>query len=216
MRAFLLLFFTLNFSLIFACKCNGEPNIKTSFQNADFVFIGEIYDFVEVPAGYNRFQNILSKVKIDKILKSDESDEYYTKDATIFGSPLHSCDVLFDQSGKFLIFAYYETDTGLLYSNQCFVRKKYSELTKDELKELEKLSSEYKDFLKVENSNSNKGEILILDEKTPNRKINELKKEIQQKENKNSNYKLIIYGLTFLIILLITLFTIKMKRKNCS
>ena len=214
MRAFLLLFFILNFSLLFACKCNGEPNLKTSFQNAEFVFSGEIYDFVEVPTGYKNFQNILSKVKIDKIFKSDDSDEYYTKIATIFGSPLQSCDVLFNEKGKFLIFAYYETDTGLLYSDQCFIKKKYSDLTNEELQELEKLSLDYKELLKIENAKTN-SELIILDEETPSRKINELKKEIKEIENKSSNYKLVIHTLLFLIVALITFFVIKRKRKNC-
>ena len=68
---------------IFACKCNGEPTIKNSFKNADLVFIGEIYDVIEVPSGFKTHQNVLSKVKVEKIYKSVYADEFYKENPTL-------------------------------------------------------------------------------------------------------------------------------------
>lgn len=213
MKLILSLFLILNFSLLLACKCDGSPTLKTSFQNADFVFIGEIYDYVEVPNGFKTHQNVLSKVKIEKVFKSDSDDEFYTKDATIFGSPIHSCDVLFTKKGKFLIFAYYETDTGLLYSDQCFVQKEFDLLTKTELAELEDLSSEFKQKIQTENSKKSEPELIILDQNMPNREINNLKKDLLNEKANNSILKWGIYILSFVIFLLIA-FLIKKKNRR--
>ncbi|UKB80317.1 hypothetical protein [Chryseobacterium sp. MEBOG07] len=214
-RAFLL--FLLLFSLeILACKCNGEPTLKSSFENADFVFIGEVYDVTEVPSGFKTAQNILSKVKINKIYKSDYYDEFYAQSATLFGSPLHSCDVLFTEKGKYLIFAYDEKDTGLLYSSQCFIQKRLDQLSPKELKELESLSAEYKKLAERSNaSNHNKITDLVVDDfNQSDRKINEQKKEIATLIQQNSRYKIIIYISTFVIIMLLIALIILRKKQQ--
>ncbi|MGE8554766.1 MAG: hypothetical protein ACN6OB_12670 [Chryseobacterium jejuense] len=109
---------------IFACKCANEPTIKDSFENASLVFIGEVYDILEVPNGFKTSQNTLSKIKIDKVYKADLFDDFYNENATLFHSPIQSCHVPFMEKGKYLIFAYIDKSTGLLYSDQCFVQKK--------------------------------------------------------------------------------------------
>ncbi|MDR4893477.1 MULTISPECIES: hypothetical protein [unclassified Chryseobacterium] len=200
------LLFLLLFSLkVLACKCNGEPTLKSSFENADFVLIGEVYDISEVPSGFKTAQNILSKVKINKVYKSNDYGEFYQQTATLFGSPLHSCNVLFTQKGKYLIFAYEEKDTGLLLSDHCFVQKRLDELSSAELQELESLSSQYKKL--SENSDtSNHAELtdLIVDgSNQSDRKVNEQKKEISSLNQQNNKYKVIIYIATFVIIMLL-------------
>ena len=66
-----LLFLTVFFSMaVFGCKCN-EPTIRSSFESADFVFIGEVYDVnTTYKTGYWEVENSLARVKIDKIYKS--------------------------------------------------------------------------------------------------------------------------------------------------
>lgn len=206
MKSRFFLLFLIIFSLkIAACKCNGTPTLKSSFENADFVFIGEIYDITEVPSGFKTAQNILSKVKINKTYKSDSYDGFYTHNATLFGSPLHSCDVLFTQKGKYLIFAYDEKDTGFLYSDQYFIQKKLDELSPEELKELESLSSQYKK-LSEKSDTSNHAELtdLIVDDfNQSDRKVSEQKIEISSLNQQNNRYKVIIYIATFVIIMLL-------------
>ncbi|MDR4951635.1 hypothetical protein REB14_05510 [Chryseobacterium sp. ES2] len=212
-----LLFLVLFSVKIAACKCNGTPTLKSSFESADFVFIGEIYDITEVPSGFKTVQNILSKVKINKTYKSDSYDGFYTHNASLFGSPLHSCDVLFTQKGKYLIFAYDEKDTGLLYSDQCFIQKKLDELSPEELKELESLSFEYKKI--SENSDtSDHAELTDLiadDSNQSDREIREQKREISTLHQQNNRYKIVIYISIFVIImLLIALIILRRKYRN--
>ncbi len=199
---------------IAACKCNGTPTLKSSFESADFVFIGEIYDITEVPSGFKTVQNIISKVKINKTYKSDSYDGFYTHNATLFGSPLHSCDVLFTQKGRYLIFAYDGKDTGFLYSDQCFIQKKLDELSPEELKELESLSSQYKKL--SENSDtSNDSELtdLIVDDKQSDREIREQKREISTLHQQNNRYKIIIYISIFVIVMFLIALSF-MRRKT--
>ena len=197
-----LLLFSVNIS---ACKCNGKPTLKSSFENADFVFIGEIYDTAEVPSGFRTVQNILSKVKINKLYKSNDFNEFYQHNATLFGSPLHSCDILFTQKGKYLIFAYAEQDTGLLYSDQCFVQKRLDELLPEELKELESLTSRYKKLSESSDSSNHSEltDLIVEDFKQSDRKVNEQKKEISTLTQQNNRYKIIIYISVFVIIMLL-------------
>ena len=76
--AFVLIFLALK---IFGCKC--EPrDLKGSFKNAEFVFIGNIYDVMKVPSGFKTLDNYLSKVKIEKIYKDNTYPEFYKNTAT--------------------------------------------------------------------------------------------------------------------------------------
>ncbi|MEJ5050498.1 hypothetical protein WH221_11700 [Chryseobacterium culicis] len=190
---------------VLACKCNGEPSLKSSFKNADFVLIGEVYDISEVPSGFKTVQNILSKVKINKVYKSNDYGEFYQQTATLFGSPLHSCDVLFTQKGKYLIFAYEEKDTGFLLSDHCFVQKRLDELSSAELQELESLSSQYKKLSENSDTSNNTEltDLIVDDFKQSDREIKEQKKEILTLNQQNNRYKTIIYISTFVIVMLL-------------
>src|SRR6218665_1532316 len=77
---------------IFACKCENT-DIKTSFEQADLVFIGDIYGIFKTPSGFRTFDDYLSKVKIEKIYKLKNYDGFYKSNATLFGSSLRSCDL---------------------------------------------------------------------------------------------------------------------------
>ena len=210
---------TLFFSIkIWACKCNGEPNLKNSFENADFVFIGNIYGVNEVPSGFKTSKNILSSVKIEKIYKSNYYDGFYKSDATLYGSSLRSCDILFTQKGKYLIFAYYDEDTGFLYSDNCFYTKKLNEISENELKVLDNFSQKFYTELKIQNAKELTPEKLenldiFIELPTPTRKINKLNKEINEIKSENKNLKITLGFLSFLCLIL-GVFIIKIK-KNC-
>ncbi len=213
------LFLTLIFSIkILACKCNGEPELKRSFETADFVFIGNIYGVNEVPSGFKTLKDVLSNVKIEKIYKSNYYDGYYQNEATLYGSPLRSCDILFSEKGKYLVFAYYDEDTGFLYSDNCFYTKKLTEISDNEIKTLDNLSRKFYAELKIQNSKELTAEELenldiLLEPVIPTRKINKLKKEIVAIETENKNLKIALWILSFLTLLL-GIFVI-WKRKNC-
>ena len=214
---FLLL--TLFFSIkILACKCNGEPNLKNSFENADFVFIGNIYGVNEVPSGFKTAKDILSSVQIAKIYKSNYYDGYYQNDATLYGSPLRSCDILFTQKGKYLIFAYYDEDTGFLYSDNCWYTKKVNEISENELKNLDNFSKKFYAELKSQNAKDLTPEELenldiLIEPQMPTRKINKLNKEIHQIKTENKNLK-IAFGILSFLCLILAIFVVR-KRKNC-
>lgn len=214
-----LLFFIFFFSIkILACKCNGEPNLKSSFENADFVFIGNVYTVNEVPSGFKTAKNILSSVKIEKIYKSNYYEGFYQTDATLYGSSLRSCDILFTKKDKYLIFAYYDDDTGFLYSDNCFYTRNLNQISESELKNLDKLSNEFNSKLKIENSKELTTEQLenldiVVELPTPNRKINKLKKEISETKLENKTLKFVI-GVLSSLILILSVFII-WKRKNC-
>lgn len=213
-----ILILALLFSIkIWGCKCSGEPNLKTSFENADFVFIGNVYEIHKVPSGFKTAKNILSNVNIEKIYKSNYYEGFYQNDATLLGSPLRSCDILFTQKGKYLIFAYYNEDTGFLYSDNCFYTKRLSEISTGELRILERLSNKFNKELKVLNSNKLTAEELENLDKTvestvSNRETNTLKKEIFEIGLENKNLKTITAVLSFLVLCLLVF--IISKRKN--
>lgn len=214
------IFFALFFSIkILACKCNGNPDLKISFENADFVFIGNIYEINEVPSGYKNAKNILSSISIEKNYKSNHYDEFYQNDATIFGSPQNSCDILFTEKGKYLIFAYYDDDTGFLYSDQCFYTKKLSEISAEELNTLENLSKTFNKNIKKEITKKSSSEELenidiLVDTPTPNRKINSLKKDTSKIRSENTTMKLLLGITTSIILGIIVYAVIKTLKKK--
>lgn len=214
MKLRLLLLSLFVFVKISACKCGYTPTLQSSFKSADFVFIGEIEGITEVPSGFKTSQNILSKVRINKVYKYDYNDTSYKETATIFASPIRSCDVSFTEKGKFLIFAYFEEDTGFLYSSHCLLQKRLDQLSPEELKELEILSRDNKN--RSENPEISTGNIteLIDDSSTPNRKINELKQEIADISRQNSRYTIIIYVSTFAIAMLLMTLILVWRRKK--
>lgn len=214
---FLLL--TLFFSIkVLACKCKGEPNLKHSFENADFVFIGSIYGVNEVPSGFDSINNTLNSVKIEKIYKSNYYDGYFQNNATLYGSPLRSCDILFTEKGKYLIFAFCEEDTAFLYSDNCFYTKKLSEISENELKILDNLQEEFYAKQKIQNVKELTPDEwddldILVEIPFPSRKINKLKKEISEIKSENKNLKITL-GILMFLTLILGFYTM-IKRKNC-
>ncbi|REC43367.1 hypothetical protein [Chryseobacterium pennipullorum] len=197
-----------------ACKCNGDPTLKSSFERADFVFIGEIDQITEMPSGFKTAQNILSRVKINKIYKSDYDDGFYQQAATLFGSPLNSCDVLFSEKGKYLIFAYHDQRTGFLYSDHCLVQKKEDQLSPAEFKELESLSNAHK---KQTENMSTDNEIvtdLITNDSASEGQIKDLRKEISGLSIQNNRYKIMIYSSVFVMVMLLAALIVLQKKNK--
>lgn len=216
MKFRILLFSLLIYTTIAACKCSYTPTLESSFKSADFVFVGEIEGITEVPSGFKNSMNILSRVKIHKIYKSGYHEEFYKDTATLFASPIRSCDFAFTKKGKFLIFAYFEEDTGLLYSEHCLLQKRIDQLSPEELKELETLSTTYKKIPENSEFSANEQpiELIIDDSPVHNRKINELKKEISDISWQNNRYKIIIYVAIFVIVMLLIALILRSKRKK--
>lgn len=204
------------FIKISACKCAYTPTLQSSFKKADFVFIGEIEGYTEAPSGFKTSQNILSRVRIDKVYKYEYNNQFYKDFATLFASPIRSCDVTFTEKGKFLVFAYFEEDTGFLYSEHCLLQKRADQLSPEDLKELEALSTEYKNTLRNSEISVNENPMdVIIDEPTPsNRKINDLKTEISDLSQQNDRYKIIIYVATFAIAILLMTLGLVWRKKN--
>lgn len=207
---FLLLFLPLH---IFACKCANEPTIKESFESASLVFIGEIYDISETPNGYKTSKNTLSKVKISKVYKPDFYDSFYNENATLFHSELRSCDILFSEKGKYLIFAYISKDTGFLYSEHCLVHKRLDQVTQEELKELQKLSDDYLTQLKAPNTSTITADIIDEDIDVSENMIGKHMKQLSDIRYENKILKII--AVSSLIILLILIILLR-KRINAQ
>ena len=105
--------------------------------------------------------------------------------------------MIFEEKGDYLIFAYYEPDTGFLFSEQCLYTKKLSDISPNEFKTLEFLSQSYLQKLKLDslkNSNNDDFELLIEDPfNQPNRKINRLNDEIKALKEESSQSKIATY-----------------------
>ena len=204
-----LLFLTVFFSMaVFGCKCN-EPTIRSSFESADFVFIGEVYDVnTTYKTGYWEVENSLARVKIDKIYKS-LGDNFKSTEVTFFGQQFNSCDLIFRTKGKYLIFAYVEPDTTFFYSSHCLATKTVGKVTKSDLQLLELLS---KDFIKEMNTERPEDFIYSIEFKSPDKIINELKLEKKQVLAENEQFKisLIILG----VLLTVSLVILVLERKK--
>lgn len=169
-----LLFLTLFLSIsIFACKCN-EPTIRSSFESADFVFIGEVFDVnTTYKTGYWEVENSLARVKIDQIFKSPD-DNFKSTEVTFFGQQFNSCDLIFQTKGKYLIFAYIEPDTTFFYSSHCLVTKTLNKVTDADYQLLDVLKKEYIKELTAEKPEDF---TYSMEFKSPDKIINELKLE---------------------------------------
>ena len=204
MKTLFALLFSIN---IFACKCENM-SLKQSFESADFVFTGRAFDVQKVPSGFKYLDSYLSKVEIKHVYKGNNYDGFYTNQATVFGSQLRSCDLICDENGDYLIFAYYEPDTGFLFSEHCLYTKKLSDISPAEIKTLVFLSQNYYQKLKLDslkNSTNDDVELLIEDPfNQPNRKINRLNNEIKALREESSNQKLLIIIIGFISVLLLS------------
>jgi hypothetical protein len=201
---------------ILACKCENL-DLTSSFNSADFVFSGTIYDVLKSPSGFRTVDNYLSKVKIEKIYKSNNYDGFYKSNATIFASKIRSCDIIFDKKGQYLIFAYYEPDTGFIYSERCLFTKEMKLVTNEDLKLLAKLNENYLEELETENAKpigANNIELIIDDfSNQPNRKIRKLENENELLKTNNKVYRIGII-IICIILLLVTAILVIFKRRN--
>lgn len=192
-----------------ACKCD-TPTIEGSFDSADFVFIGDIYDVNETYAtAYWSVQNALSKVKVEKIYKS-MSDDFKSKEVTFFGQQFNSCDVIFLEKGRYLIFAYIDPDTSFFYTSLCLATKPMSMVNENDLKLLEQLSFNHKTKISKQN---NDNQLISLELRTPDKIINELKLQNKQISEHNIALKtyLIIISVILLLVLIISVVLIRRK-----
>lgn len=206
----ILLLFSLFLSVhIFACKCE-TLSLEKSFENAGIVFIGNIYSVKQTPSGFKTLQNFVSSVKIEKVFKYDVFDGFYQNEATLFSSQIRSCDYPFNTKGRYLIFGYIDSDTGFIYSDICFSTAELDFFDSNDLKQLDKLSENFKQELKIKNNEPVIIKSLIED--SPDRIMNDLKLQINLLESKNKNLKLIvsILGIAFIL----TLIFLMIKRKS--
>ncbi|WP_179471294.1 hypothetical protein [Chryseobacterium sp. H1D6B] len=151
----------------------------------------------------------MGRVKIEKIFKLNNDDGYYQNEASLFTSPIRSCDYPFTKKEKFLIFAYIDSDTGFLYSERCLATKELNLVTEEDIKLLEKLSSQFKNDLKSKNT-VDPAAYDLLD--IPDRTINKLKGELSRSKIENKNLKIAagsISAVTFILVILI----LKRKRR---
>lgn len=208
-----LLFLTVFLSIsVFACKCN-EPTIRSSFESADFVFIGEVYDVnTTYKTGYLEVENALSRVKIDQIYKAP-GDDFKSTEVTFFGQQLNSCDLMFRTKGKYLIFAYIEPDTTFFYSSHCLATKMLSQVTASDYQLLEDLQKEY---VKEMNAEIPEDYVFSNDFRTPDKIINDLKFQNKQAlaENKNLKIYLILLAVLLFISLIVLVLKLLRKKKN--
>ncbi len=187
---------------ILACKC--EPlNIEKSFENADFVFIGNVEDVKQTPSGFKKLQNFISRVKIEKIFKSEQFDGFYQNQATLFSSQIASCDYQFNKNGKYLIFGHIDSDTGFIFSHICLATKPLDQTSSDDLKQLEQLAEKFKQELKAKDNQSITVKPYIED--SPDRMINDLKLKIVllESENKKLEGFTLFFGIAFIVTFVI-------------
>lgn len=197
MSRLLLLFYLFLSVHIFACKCE-TLNLEKSFKNADIVFIGNIYSVKQTPSGFKKLQNFVSSVKTEKVFKYEAFDGFYKDEATLFSSQIRSCDYPFNTKGRYLIFGYIDSDTGFIYSNMCFSTAELDFFNSNDLKLLDTLSANFKQELKIKNSEPIIIKTLIED--SPDRIINDLKLEINILESKNKKLKFIVFIISVVLI----------------
>jgi len=201
MKTFLVSFFLLFSINIFACKCAYEPNIEDSFKSADIVFIGNVYDInTSYKTGYWNIENSLSKVKIEKVYKSLGND-FKSIEITFFGQQFNSCDFIFTEKGKYLIFGYFDSDTTFFYTSHCSATQLTKNLDQNNYLLLEKLSQEYKSK-QTENT-----ETIELEDRYPHKDVTNLKLSNQQLseeiEKQRTFFILIVSVLLVVIVFLI-------------
>lgn len=213
MKTFLVSFFLLFSINIFACKCAYEPNIEDSFKSADIVFIGNVYDInTSYKTGYWNIENSLSKVKIGKVYKSLGND-FKSTEITFFGQQFNSCDFIFTEKGKYLIFGYFDPDTTFFYTSLCSATQLTNILDKEDYLLLEKLSKE--DKFKKTNDTESEADIIDFIDRYPHKDVTNLKlinENLSEKIEKQRTFFIaVISVLLIIIIVLIWRYRRKMK-----
>lgn len=206
-----LVFISVLFSFkIFACKCD-PPTIESSFNDADYVFIADVYEVDKsYCTAFLNVENALAKIKIEKIYKS-QGDNFRSKEATMFGQQFNSCDFIFSEKGKYLIFAYIDPDTSFFYSEHCLYTKPISEVTENELQLLDKMSIKFQKKMSID---ENKSPEFSLTLRTPDKIINDQKLEIKQLSGHNQKLKKILIALSIFASVLLILVIILVRKKN--
>ncbi|MGH1519829.1 hypothetical protein [Chryseobacterium sp. JK1] len=138
--------------------------------------------------------------------------DFILRQLLLAASPLNSCDVFFTEKGKYLIFAYDKQDSDFLHSSQCFVQKRLDQLSPQELKELEALSTAYKKKA-IENNQKLTNDIIEEIDQSDT-KVHELTHEIDFLRHQNDKYKIIIYTFSLVIILFLITLIIIWKRRT--
>lgn len=211
MKTFLVSFFLLISINIFACKCAYEPSIENSFKSADIVFIGNVYDInTSYKTGYLNVENSLSKIKIEKVYKS-LGNEFKSTEITFFGQQFNSCDFMFREKGKYLIFGYFDPDTTFFYTTHCSATQLANNLDQNDYLLLEKLSQEYKS--KQTENTETISDIIELEERYPHKDVTNLKLSNQQLSEKNEKQRS-FFILIVLVLLLVIVFLIWRHRRR--
>lgn len=209
-RAFLVLFSLFISITISACKCD-PPTIESSFESADFVFIGDVYDVnTTFKTGYWEVENSLAKIRIEKIYKSLGQD-FRSREITFFGQQFNSCDVIFTEQGKYLIFAYVEPDTTFFYSSLCLATQETSKLSERDFELLERLKRDFSERI----LNQDLSEESFTDFKSADKIINELKfknKQLSDNLDKDRIY-LTAVSILFLLTVIIAVLVYRRRKK---
>lgn len=188
------------------CKCENM-SIQESFNHADFVFTGKVYDIVQIPSGFKSLNNYLSKIKVNTIYKSEAYGEFYKKEAVLFSSRLRSCDLSYDKNTEYLIFGYIEPDTGLLYSEFCTYTRPLKNVTKAEMKILQDLEKKYlsqdeyavvKPFIEDFEPETNKPDIYI---KKLKRRADLADSRYEELKTENRNLTILLCVMTGILVL---------------
>ncbi len=204
---------------LFGCKCENLT-IQQSFKYADFVFIGTIYETLQVPSGFKTINNFFSKVNIKKIYKLDYQGEFYRKNATLFSSQLRSCDLFYDNNTEYLIFGYIEPDTNFIYSEFCTYTKPLRKVSQEDLNILENLKKEHlekdKDIVikpaPIDEIDTYINQPNILIDKL-RRKTDLIETNYQILKTENKNLKNILFGTIAIYMTLLTLVIWKIKKR---
>lgn len=210
MKTFFTFLFLLLTAHIFACKCNTS-DLENSFKNADIVFIGNVYDInTSYKTGYWNVENFLSKVKIDKVYKS-LGDDFKSTEITFFGQQFNSCDFIFKEKGKYLIFGYFDPDTTFFYTSLCSATKLTESLDKNDYLFLERLSKE--DKLKEINDAGSEADIIDFIDRYPHRDVTNLKLSNENLSKKIEKQR-IFFIAVISVLLFVILFLIWMYQKK--
>ncbi|KFF01077.1 hypothetical protein IX39_10790 [Chryseobacterium formosense] len=211
MKTFLFYFLLLLSINIFGCKCAYEPDIESSFKSADIVFIGSVYDInTSYKTGYSNVENSLSKVKIEKIYKFLE-DDFKSTEITFFGQQLNSCDFMFREKGKYLIFGYFDPDTTFFYTTHCSATQLINNLDQDDYLLLKKLSQENKS--KQTKNTETISDIIELEDRYPHKDVTNLKLS-NQKLSEEIEKQRVFFIVIISVLLVIILILIWMRRKK--
>lgn len=212
MKYLLLLFSLLTSINIPACKCD-TPTIKNSFESADFVFTVDIYDVnTTYKTGYWEVENSLAKAKIEKVYKSSAPD-FRSKEITLFGQQFNSCDIIFKEKGKFLIFANVEPDTTFFYSSFCYATQEISQLSESEFALLEQLKNNFVKEISTQNNFEISNEDLLT---APDKVLKQFMIENAQLSEHHRKQKIYIASLSALYLLTFIIFILFYKKKKSN